>query len=156
MPASPSVSKSSNRFSGRFGPIEGHTPAFCHQALRIVKIRGVMALKEFVALFLTISFVLHGIAFTILGTWRRKTYYFFLTGTFTFLTAIYIMKFESLAPEVPGTKFPVSWLLRLGASVCTLTYLSIIYKVEDSWLWKLRHRKSRRNGRVDSQGRKHI
>ena len=98
-----------------------------------------MLVKEFIALFFTITFVLHGVAFTILGIRRRKAYYFFLTGTFTFLTAIYLIKFENLALDVPGANFPLSWLLRLGASLCTLTYLCMIHKVEGSWLWKLMH-----------------
>lgn len=98
-----------------------------------------MAVKEFISLFLTMTFVAHGIAFTILGVRRRRVYYFFLTGTFTFLTAIYFVKFEGLALEVPGTHFPLTWLLRLGALLCTLTYLAVIYNVEGSWLWKLRH-----------------
>lgn len=103
-----------------------------------------MHLKEFISLFLMITFVLHGIAFTIIGLLRRKAYYFFLTGTFIFLTAIYLIKFEGLAVEVPGTNLPLSWLLRLGALLCTLTYLYIIYNVEGSWLWKLAH--SRKKG----------
>lgn len=99
-----------------------------------------MDIKSFVALFLVITFVLHGLVFAILGLKRRRTYYFFLTGTFAFLTAIYLIKFEGWTLRVPGTGFPATWLLRIGASLCTLIYLSFIYKEEGSWLWKLRQR----------------
>jgi hypothetical protein len=96
-----------------------------------------MTLGSFIYLFLVVSFVAHGVAFAVLAVKRRRTYYFFLTGTFIFLTAIYFIKFEGWQPAVPGTHFPVTWLLRLGATACTLIYLSIIYKEEGSWLWKL-------------------
>ena len=54
-----------------------------------------MDIKIFLALFLTITFILHGIAFTFLGIKRRKIYYFFLVGTFTFLTAIYFLNLRA-------------------------------------------------------------
>lgn len=102
-----------------------------------------MNMKSFVALFLAITFVIHGIAFTILGISRRKIYYFFLTGTFTFLTATYVMKFEGWVPRVPGTDLPAATLLKIAGAFCTLGYLRLIYGEEGSWLWKLRHRTKR-------------
>jgi hypothetical protein len=101
-----------------------------------------MTLGSFIYLFLVISFVAHGVAFTVLAVKRRRTYYFFLTGTFIFLTAIYFIKFEGWQPAVPGTHFPAIWLLRLGATACTLIYLRIIYREEGSWLWKLTRRRA--------------
>jgi hypothetical protein len=100
-----------------------------------------MTLGSFVYLLLALSFVAHGIAFTVLAVKRRRTYYFFLTGTFIFLTAIYFIKFEGWQPSLPGTGFPATWLLRIGATACTLIYLRIIYGEEGSWLWKLRNRR---------------
>ena len=100
-----------------------------------------MTLGSFVYLLLALSFVAHGIAFTVLAVKRRRTYYFFLTGTFIFLTAIYFIKFEGWEPRLPGTGFPATWLLRIGATACTLIYLRIIYGEEGSWLWKLRNRR---------------
>lgn len=104
-----------------------------------------MDLKSLVALFLTVTFILHGIAFTVLGLKRRKAYYFFLTGTFTFLTAIYLTKFEGWSSKFPGTDFSVILLLRIGATLCTLGYLAIIYREEGTWLWKLTRRKETRD-----------
>jgi len=101
-----------------------------------------MTLGSFIYLLLAISFVAHGVAFTVLAVKRRRTYYFFLTGTFIFLTAIYFIKFEGWQPSVPGTHFPAIWLLRLGATACTLIYLRIIYSEEGSWLWKLTRRRA--------------
>jgi hypothetical protein len=100
-----------------------------------------MTLGSFVYLLLALSFVAHGIAFTVLAVKRRRRYYFFLTGTFIFLTAIYFIKFEGWQPSLPGTGFPATWLLRIGATACTLIYLRIIYGEEGSWLWKLRNRR---------------
>lgn len=94
-----------------------------------------------VAPFLVVTFLLHGIAFSFLGWRRRRVHYFFLTGTFVFLTAIYFIKWEGWTVSVPGTDFPVTWLLRIGATLCTLTYLCFLYREEGSWLWKLTHRK---------------
>ena len=96
-----------------------------------------MGFKQFLFLFLMVSFVLHGIAFTFLGWKRRKVHYFFLTGTFIFLTAIYFIKFEGWILRIPGTNFSATWLLRIGATLCTLTYLRFLYREEGSWLWKL-------------------
>ena len=99
---------------------------------------------SFIVLFLLITFVAHGVAFTILAVKRRRAYYLYLTGTFIFLTAIYFIKFEGWQPIVPGTAVPATWLLRIGATACTLIYLRIIYHVEGSWLWKLLKRGNRR------------
>jgi hypothetical protein len=96
-----------------------------------------MTLGSFVYLLLVLSFVAHGIAFTVLAVKRRRRYYFFLTGTFIFLTVIYFIKFEGWQPSLPGTGFPATWLLRIGATACTLIYLRIICNEEGSWLWKL-------------------
>ena len=96
-----------------------------------------MDVWKFIVGVLLVSFLGHGVAFTILAVVRRRGYYFFLTGTFAFLTAIYFIKFEGWQPTVPGTDFPMTWLLRIGATVCTLTYLCVIYNIEGSWLWKL-------------------
>ena len=100
-----------------------------------------MELKSFVAAFLLATFICHGVAFTILAVRLRRAYYFFLTGTFTFLTAIYFMKFGGWELTVPGTIFPATWLLRVGATLCTLIYLRFIYREEGSWLWRLTHRR---------------
>jgi len=102
-----------------------------------------MNTNQLVVLFLTATFVSHGLAFTVLGFVRRKLYYFLLTGTFTLLTAIYFIKFEGWNLEIPGAGFPATWILRIGASLFTLSYLRIIYREEGSWLWKLRRRLSR-------------
>ncbi len=96
-----------------------------------------MDIWRWIAGFLLATFVLHGVAFTVLAVARRRGYYFFLTGTFFFLTAIYFLKFEGWQPNVPGTDFPATWLLRLAAMACTLTYLCVIYNIEGTWLWKL-------------------
>lgn len=103
-----------------------------------------MEFKTFTSLFLAVTFVLHGIAFTVLGFIRRKSYYFCLTGTFTFLTAIYLMKFEGWSPVFPGTDLSLMLLLRIGATLCTLGYLGIIYREEGTWLWKLMRQKGTR------------
>jgi hypothetical protein len=79
-------------------------------------------------------------AFALLGFRRGRPYYFLLTGTFTFLTAIYFMKFEGWTPKVPGTSLPITWLVRTGAILCTLLYLRAIYNEKGSWLWRLRRR----------------
>ena len=100
-----------------------------------------MDIKTLSALFLVVTFVIHGIAFTILGLRRRKTYYFLLTGTFTFLTAIYFIKFEGWTTKVLGTDFSPEIILRVCAILCTLAYLRAIYNEKGSWLWKLTHRK---------------
>src|SRR5688572_18514160 len=91
------------------------------------------------ALFLIITFVLHGLAFTVLGLRRDKAYYFFLSGTFSLLTAIYFIKLEGWNPRVPGTGLPAIWVLRIGASICTLGYLRCLSREEGSWFWKLMH-----------------
>lgn len=104
-----------------------------------------MDFKTLIALFLAMTFVLHALAFTVLGLKRRKAYYFLLTGTFTFLTAIYLTKFEGWSPKFPGTDFSVMPLLRIGATLCTLGYLGVIYREEGTWLWKLMHRKESRD-----------
>lgn len=98
-----------------------------------------MNIKIFLAFFLTITFILHGIAFTFLGLKRRKIHNFFLTGTFTFLTVIYFLEFEGWALMVPGIDLPAAFILRIGAILCTLIYLRGIYNEKGSWLWKLKH-----------------
>jgi hypothetical protein len=90
--------------------------------------------------FLTVTFVVHGLAFTMLGLTRQKRYYFFLTGTFTFLTALYLMKFEGWRLDVPGTGISAAGLFRVCAMVCSLAYFNAIYHERGSWLWKLRNR----------------
>ena len=100
-----------------------------------------MELSRFVALFLLVTFVGHGIAFIALGVKRRKGYYGFLAGTFAFLSALYFIKFEGWELNVPGTDFPATWFLRIGATLCTLTYLKAIAGEEGTWLWKLLRRK---------------
>lgn len=87
--------------------------------------------------FFLVTFVSHGIAFAFLGMKRRKIHYFFLTGTFVFLTAIYFVKFEGWILTVPGTNFPLTWIFRMAATLCTLIYLWLLKGEEDSWLWKL-------------------
>jgi hypothetical protein len=90
--------------------------------------------------FLTFTFVVHGIAFTMLGFIRQKKYYFFLTGTFTFLTALYLMKFEGWTMNIPGTEISAAALFRICALLCSWSYLNAIYNERGSWLWKLRNR----------------
>jgi hypothetical protein len=104
-----------------------------------------MDFKTLIALFLTVTFAVHGIAFTVLGLKRRKAYYFFLTGTFTFLTALYLVKFGGWSPKIPGTDLSVTLLLRLGATLCTLGYLGVIYREKGTWLWKLTRGKATRD-----------
>jgi hypothetical protein len=96
-----------------------------------------MNIATFIAAFLLVTFIAHGVAFTVLAFKRRRRYYFLLTGTFAFLTAIYFIKLEKWQPAVPGTEFPATWLLRIGATLCTLIYLRTIYHEKGSWLWRL-------------------
>ncbi len=103
-----------------------------------------MTLESLVYLFLLLTFVAHGVAFAVLAVKRRRGYYFFLTGTFVFLTAVYFIKYEGWQPAIPGTHFPATWLLRIGASACTLSYLSAIYRVEGSWLWNVMRKVKRK------------
>ncbi len=98
------------------------------------------AMTHIFALFLSINFILHGFAFAILGLKRRRAHYFILTGTFAFLTCIYFLQFEGWALVVPGTHLSAAYVLRIGALLCTLSYLRVIYNEPDSWLWKLRRR----------------
>ncbi len=97
-----------------------------------------MAWRGLIYLFLVLSFVLHGIAFAILGFKRERIHYFFLTGTFAFLTAVYLIKFEAWSMSIPGTGVPLTYLLRIAAFACTASYLRVIYHEEGSWLWRLR------------------
>ncbi len=97
-----------------------------------------MDIKIFLALFLTVTFILHGIAFTILGFKRRKMHYFFLTGTFTLLTTIYFLKYEGWTLMIPGINLSAAFILRIAAILFTLAYLRGIYGEEGSWLWKLK------------------
>jgi hypothetical protein len=62
--------------------------------------------------------------------------------------ALYFLKFERLVIEVPGAGYPLTWLLRAGALLCTSFYLSVIYDLEGSWLWKLGQRLRGRNSRA--------
>lgn len=96
-----------------------------------------MDVQGLLPLFLVVTFVLHGVAFAFLGWRRGKVHYFFLTGTFAFLTAIYFMRFEGWQLAVPSTDFPLTWLFRIAASLCTLIYLWLLQREEGSWLWKL-------------------
>lgn len=102
-----------------------------------MKFIHLMDIKSLLALFLIITFVLHGIAFTFIGLKRGRSHYLLLTGTFSLLIAIYLIKFEAWTVRVPGTTFPATWLLRIGATIFTLSYLHVIYKKEGTWLWKL-------------------
>lgn len=99
-----------------------------------------MDTASFLTPFLIATFVLHGIAFTILGLRQHKAHYFFLTGTFVLLTTLYFIKFEEWILRVPGTTFPITWLLRIGAAFCSLIYLRSLYREEGSWLWRLTRR----------------
>ena len=99
-----------------------------------------MGIQSFLPLFLIVTFALHGIAFTFLGMKRRKSRYFFLTGTFIFLTSIYFIQWEGWSLRVPGTSISVTGFLRIAATFCTLFYLRSIYGEEGSWFWKLRQR----------------
>ena len=99
----------------------------------------IIGVQSFIPLFLLITFFLHGVAFAFLGMKRRKIHYFFLTGTFVFLAAIYFVKFEGWILAVPGTNLPLTWLFRIGATLCTLTYLRLLYREEGSWFRKLTH-----------------
>lgn len=107
-------------------------------------------MEKLLFFFLTVTFVLHGVAFTVLGVRRRKPNYFMLTGTFVFLTTIYLIKFEDWAVALPGTSFPLTWLFRIGATVCSVIYLCLIYQEEGSWLWEVRHWQKKRAHRKDS------
>lgn len=93
---------------------------------------------KIILLFLNIVFILHAIAFTFLGLKRRKIHYFFLTGTFTFLAAIYFLKFEGWALMIPGIDLSAAFIFRIAALLCTLAYLRVIYNEKGSWLWKLK------------------
>lgn len=117
----------------------GVMPAFFCSA-GFLRMTGI---KPFLFLFLTVTFVAHGLAFTFLGLRRRKMYYFLMTGTFTFLTAIYFIKFEGWLLTVPGSDFPLTWVLRIAAGLCTLAYLWRLRQEEGSWLRRLMHGRSR-------------
>ena len=87
--------------------------------------------------FLVGTFVVHCVAFSVLGVKRQKPYYFCLTGTFTFLTAVFLLKFNALTPNVSGTNFPLQWLFRIFAISCTLGYLIWISRIKGTWLSRL-------------------
>ena len=87
--------------------------------------------------FLTFTFVAHCAAFTLLAVRRRKPYYFLLTGTFSFLTAIYALKFFSITGTLPGTDVSIRTAFRVCAVSFTLAYLFAISRIEDSWLRRL-------------------
>jgi len=95
--------------------------------------------RSLVAILLTVTFIIHGIAFTIIALRRRKPHYFFLTSTFTFLAAIFFIRFESWTLKLPFIGLPVTMLLRMGAALCTTGYLWFTYNEEGSWVWKLTH-----------------
>lgn len=94
--------------------------------------------------FLLVTFVVHFIAFTVLGIVRRKKYYFFLSGTFACLTAIYYLKFNEFFPNIPNTAISAIVALRVGAICCTCLYLITIARIEGTWFNRLLARKSRR------------
>lgn len=87
--------------------------------------------------FLMVTFVIHFLAFTVLAVVRRKPYYFLLSATFLFLTALYYLKFRAFFPNVPGTFLSVVVLLRVCAIACTLAYLIVISRIEGTWLHRL-------------------
>lgn len=96
-----------------------------------------MMTRHFLFGFLLGTFVLHGIAFTVLGIVRKKRYLFFLTGTFTFLSGVYYLKFREFFPNIPGMAVSAVVVLRICAIACTLTYLATIYRIEGTWLNRL-------------------
>ncbi len=87
--------------------------------------------------FLLATFIVHGIAFTVLGLVRKKRYLFFLTGTFVCLSARYYLKFRDFSPNIPNTAVSVAVVLRICAIACTLMYLTTIYRIEGTWLNRL-------------------
>lgn len=87
--------------------------------------------------FLVATFVVHAAAFTILAVKRRKRYYFALTGTFVFLTAIYVLKFRELSLVFPGTDMSLTLVLRILAIGCTMGYLALIARIPGTWLSRL-------------------
>ena len=86
---------------------------------------------------LVATFVVHCVAFTVLAIKRRKPYYLLLTGTFTFLSAVFLLKFFALAITVPGTEFPLQWIFRIFAVGCTLGYLIWISGIRGTWMSRL-------------------
>lgn len=92
--------------------------------------------------FLAATFVIHAVAFTILAVKRRKSYYFCLTGTFVFLTALYLLKFYEISWRlaVAGTGMSLQVALRISAIACTLTYLWVIARTPGTWLSRLLRR----------------
>ena len=85
---------------------------------------------------LVVSFAAHAIAFAILAVKRQKKYYYFLIGTFAFLTALYSLKFNwgSAIPAWFGPTIAPTLVLRMLAIGCTLGYLLTISKIKGSWL----------------------
>ena len=87
--------------------------------------------------FLAATFVIHCVAFLILGIKKRKPYYFALTATFVFLTAIYVLKTRGLDPAFSATGWPIIVMLRVCAISCTITYLVWIARMPGTWLSRL-------------------
>lgn len=87
--------------------------------------------------FLVVTFIVHAAAFTILAIKRAKKYYFLLTGTFLFLTMLYILKFKSYSVFLPGSHFPLTIVFRICAISFTLAYLITISRIEGTWLRRL-------------------
>ncbi len=87
--------------------------------------------------FLVLTFIVHGAAFLILARKKQKPYYLALTGTFTFLTALYLLKYLSMTPTFPGTGISVYLVLRAMSIACTATYLLWISRVKGTWLSRL-------------------
>ena len=87
--------------------------------------------------FLAVTFVVHAAAFTMLAVKRRKRYYFALTGTFVFLTAVYVLKFREISLVFPGTDLSLTLVFRIMAIGCTTGYLALIAKIPGTWLSRL-------------------
>ncbi|MEE2830013.1 MAG: hypothetical protein VX498_12555 [Myxococcota bacterium] len=76
--------------------------------------------------FLAINFILHFLAFVVLGLRKRKPRYTFLCGTFALLTGLFSLKFFGLDPWV--FEWRLQALLRIAAAGCTAVYLTMWWK----------------------------
>jgi hypothetical protein len=72
-------------------------------------------------LFLAITFAVHFLAFSFIYKKKRENRYIMLCGTFAFLTAIYVLKWQMASIQLGP--LPLILLLRVLAIGCTASYV---------------------------------